>query len=206
MWWKQFKSLKIQFSPPFCSQEKIKSSILFFITKINDKLIVTFYYFSHWKRSFVIFSFTNWFSHWVLFIAATLSIISQSPSYLVPASRVIIAKETPDPSFVIKIRRQEIVAKAAAAISPAQRYLISQKIKSENNLWKSWKEDNDSSQQHGLTLVLTPGIIQLNHYLWDSSFSDHATSQRMEATIPKCLRNCFNLNEKLSVSALAYGF
>ena len=108
-----------------------------------------------------------------------MSIISQSPSYLVPASGVIIAEETPDPSFVIKIRRQEIVAKAAAAIAPAQRYLISQKIKSENNLWKSWKEDNDSSQQHGLTLVLTPGIIQLNHYLWDSSFSDHATSQRM---------------------------
>ena len=33
----------------------------------------------------------------------------------VPASRVIIAEETPDPSFVIKIRRQEIVAKAAPA-------------------------------------------------------------------------------------------
>ena len=73
-----------------------------------------------------------------------MSIISQSPSYL---QRLVQgdyrSKEAPDPSFVIKIRRQEIVANERS-------HLISrQKIKSEkSNLWKSWKEDNDSSQLH----------------------------------------------------------
>ena len=116
MWWKQFKTLKIQFSPPFCSQEKIKSSVKifcifrYFIAKINDKHSILLF-FVHWKRSFVIFSFTNWFSHWVLFIAPALSIISQSPSYLQRLGPGDYrSKEAPDPSFVIKIRRQENVA------------------------------------------------------------------------------------------------
>ena len=62
MWWKQFKTLKIQFSPPFCSQEKIKSSVeifcifRFFIAKINDKLIVTaFYYFLSIEKALLLY-------------------------------------------------------------------------------------------------------------------------------------------------------
>ena len=113
----------------------------------------------------------------------------------VPASRVIIAEETPDLFFWSKYTDTRNCRQGCSCQLTSQRYLISQKIKSGNNLWKSWKDHNDSSQQPGLTLVLTPKIIRLNHYLWDFSFSDHATGS--DVAFPK-KNSCYNLNEKLS--------
>ena len=87
---------------------------------------------------------------------------------------MIIAEETPDPSFAIKKCRQEIVAKAApATIAISHRKRLNRKIIYENLGRKIM-----TPTQQGLTLVLTPEIILLYHYLLYSSFSEPNTQQR----------------------------
>ena len=186
MWWKQFKTLKIQFSPPFCSQEKIKSSVeifcifRYFIAKIIDKTHChsVLLFFVHWKSSFVIFSFTNWFSHWVLFIAPALSIISQSPSYLQrPGPGDYRSKEAPDPPLWSKYADKKLSPTFALfhhRISSSLGKRLNRKIISEN-LGRKIMTLHSSPR---LNFSFNPGDYPAKSlFMRFSSFSDHATSK-----------------------------
>ena len=151
-----------------------------FIAKINS--LSLFNTFLQWTALFCyIFLRKLIFSFSIIYCSSIVNYFTITFLSPVPASRVIITEETPDPSFAIKKCRQEIVAKAApATIAISHRKRLNRKIIYENLGRKIM-----TPTQQGLTLVLTPEIILLYHYLLYSSFSEPNTQQRWKVSLSR---------------------
>lgn len=87
-----------------------------------------------------IFLHDNLFFHWAIFIAAGLSITGQSDNHLARLPGDYRRGNT----WSLLCDQKMPTRNCRQSCSCHHRYLTSQKIKSENNLRKSWKEDNDS--------------------------------------------------------------
>ena len=181
MWWKQFKTLKIQFSPPFCSQEKIKSSVKifcifrYFIAKINDKHSILLF-FVHWKTLFCyIFLHKLIFSLSIIYCTSivnyfTITFLSPEagPGWLsLQGSTWSLLCDQNTPTRNCRQRSHLI----------SRRKRLNRKNLISEDLGRKIMTPHSSTR---LNFSFNPGIIQLNHYLWEmrfSSFSDPRNQQ-----------------------------